>query len=487
MSSEKFIKYQSQQNGDFTPTNNRVDFVIPASTGKVSLRDSFVQIYARPIPVDADGDDAIYKCQLAFKDNQGNASQIAMENVAMVKNAHIQCANKGVIESVRRVDILRQNLSYLRKNPTNLQGDKQMSLNCPQSLVNNQKNTIFNIINKEGSVKSQINDNVPIMIRLGDMLDFCDLDVADLGAMGDTRLHIELNVDRIVGVQRKDDPLAEAEKVNNIAQPANNTAITELTVTPALMGLDDSPYFVGQKVEYTGNVNGNAGTTAKAIIKEIDWNPNTGVLVLKFDRTLFTLTPGNGGATGGTLAEVNAQSVGVQFPLCEVVLKVLPPNAESPRMVAYQQFDTYELNGNQIQNYNNIVEIDGRTTNALVMMADTANNGISINARQTDLQSFRMAVNNVDLTDNRDILTYSPLYYDRLINSLRACDYVAKNLLQYQYDVNSVSNFSTNKNDIIGMPLFSTAGRKNLQLNIETTGGLGAYTLFCARPMMIEF
>ena len=46
--SEKFTKIQSIQNGDFTPTQNRVDFYIPESMGVVSLRDTFVEIQMTP-------------------------------------------------------------------------------------------------------------------------------------------------------------------------------------------------------------------------------------------------------------------------------------------------------------------------------------------------------------------------------------------------------------------------------------------------------
>ena len=52
--SEKYVKIQSQQNGDFTATNNRVDYLIPSSMGKVSLKDSFIQMYCRVDAVEAD-------------------------------------------------------------------------------------------------------------------------------------------------------------------------------------------------------------------------------------------------------------------------------------------------------------------------------------------------------------------------------------------------------------------------------------------------
>jgi hypothetical protein len=139
--SEKFVKIQSQQNGEFTATNNRVDFVVPASMGKISLRDSFVSIFAIPASTSASADGSTPQLYLKWSPDgtEGNATNNYFNNVAIVKNAHISSANKGMIESVRRTDILRNMLQFHRKSYTAIRSESYMSASQLISLNNSQQ------------------------------------------------------------------------------------------------------------------------------------------------------------------------------------------------------------------------------------------------------------------------------------------------------------------------------------------------------------
>lgn len=481
--SEKYIKLQSQQNGQFTATNNRVDFIIPASMGKVSMKDSFVQLYCKIDAVEANpaSGTGVYIGSLRWKNGAGASSNNYFNNVGIVKNAHISSANKGMIESVRRTDILRQNMDTMRQSQTNVDSNRYMVGDSLRNMKNDQQYSIFVDINKTGNVASVNNQNVPVMIRLGDILNFCDVDVIDMGKMGDTRIHLELNLGNIEAYQVFPDVLTNGDKVNDIAQPAVNTAITQLTTSTLYTNLDQSSWYVGQKLEYTGTVNGAGGTTAKAVITNIVENAN-GSLTLTFDRTLFTLTTTGGGATGGTLDVETPTSLTPDFNRMECVLKTVPQEREDVENVLYTQFDTYELLGNASPNYTNVVEIDGNAENMIIMPIDTND----IDAKLTTLSDFRIALNNVELTDSRNVLPYTPLYYDRLVSGMGKADYVVKNLQNPLYDIISSELYGADQSMILVMPLFQTTNpRKNLQININS-GGLNRFVLYTAVPRVLS-
>jgi len=480
---EQYVKIQSLQNGNFTTTNNRVDYIIPASFGKVSLKDSFIQVYTQINNVDtgttAEGQ-GVYQASLRWKNDAGVASNNYFNNVALVKNAHVSSANKGMIESVRRTDILRQNMTSFRQSQTNVDSNRYMDASSLINLANEQKYGLWTDINKTGGVKSTENDNTPITIRLGDILDFCNTPTIDMNAMGDTRIHLELNLENVEAQLIYPAQLANAEKFADVAQPATPTDITQITTLAKYSNLNQSGYWVGQKLEITGNVNGTPGTQVKRTISNISQNAN-GSLLITFSSALWNLTVGNGGATGITIDNVAPASQDAQFSRMEVVLKVMPRDAEEVRDVLYTQFDTYELLGNGATNYHNVVEIDGRAENAVIMPINT--NGLDATL---DVSNFRIACNNVELTDSRNVIPYTPLYYDRFVSAMAKSDYVVNNLQNPRYDITERELYSgSGQTQIIGMPLFQTDNRKNLQININSAG-LNNFVLYTAIPRMLS-
>ena len=481
MSSEKYIKLQSQQNGLFTPANNRVDFVIPASYGKVSLKDSFVQVYCQMNTVDggaAPDGEGIYQASLRWK-NGAVKYDNHFNNVALIRNAHISSANKGMIESVRRTDVLRQNMANFRQSQTAVDSDRYMASSSLINLVNAQKYGLWNDINKTGTVKSTNNFNTPIMIRMGDILDFCNVDVVDFEALGDTRIHLELNLDNVEAQLISPAQLANAEKMVDIAQPATATDIFELTTQAKYSNLNQSGYWVGQKLDITGTINKNPGTQVFREITAIVQNAD-GSLTLTFNSLLFTLTATDEGAKGMTIDNVGPTTQDAEFTRMECVLKQMPDGVEASKNVLYTQFETYELLGNNSTGYTNVVEIQGPAENAIIMPVDA--NGVDAKLSVND---FRISCNNVELTDSRSVVPYSPLYYDRFVSAMSKSDYVVNNLQNALYETNKEELYSADQSQIIAMPLPTTPNRKNLQININSVG-LNQYILYTAIPRILE-
>jgi hypothetical protein len=224
--SAKYIKIQSQQSANFTTTNNRIDFIIPGSYGKVTLKDSFVELYlttttTEVTPATGNG---TYLTNLQWKNNATPQvlSNNYFNNVAVVRNARISCANHGMLEAVRRTDVLRNNLTSMTRSQTQTDSDRYINGASLKNLVNEQQYSIFQQINKNGNVPSVTNDNVPIMIRLGDILNFCDADTIDFNLLGDVKISLELNIANVGAMQVFPQVLPNGNKCNNIPSHATN-------------------------------------------------------------------------------------------------------------------------------------------------------------------------------------------------------------------------------------------------------------------------
>ncbi len=487
--SEKFVKIQSLQTGSFTSANNRVDFVIPQSFGKVSLRDSFIALNCA-VSYTPDTANGVASTMLRWVNDAGAAQTNHFPNVAFVRNASISSANRGVLESVRRVDVLRSNIYKMRKSITGIRSDNYLSANSLKDLQNETQYGIFQDINKSGTVASRNNLNTPIQISLADCLDFCDADAVDASRLGDLRLSFELNVKNIGIVETTNALLTGSTSVNDdtAGLPKNITSLV-LTGNYAEKGL--CPYYVGQSVRATANVNatggggGGAGVTSDFTISQISIS-DAGVVTISSATTIYALTAGHGGMTGCKLSQRPATSLAFDLNLAELVVKQLPDEVEVPSTMLYHQFDTFELNGNSNTSYTDVIEINGGASNALVMIK---NRDTGLEARADNVTSAQFALNNVPLTDNRPIEPYAPLYYDRLSSALSVADYVSKDLAQPNLFTDQATGFSAQaKGLILASPLFRTTMRKNLQIEIQapSDGGVQAYILYTAVPKVLE-
>jgi hypothetical protein len=158
----------------------------------------------------------------------------------------------------------------------------------------------------------------------------------------------------------------------------------------------------------------------------------------------------------------------------------MPQSSEVVQNVLYTQFDTYELLGNGATGYTNVVEIDGQAENAVIMPLNA--NGLDATLA---VSNFRIACNNVELTDSRSVVPYSPLYYDRFVAAMSKSDYVVNNLQNPRYATDQLELYTADQTQIIAMPLPTTANRKNLQVNINSAG-LGNFVLYTAIPRILS-
>ena len=375
---ESVLKLPAQQ-ALFDVNNNLVDIVIPGSSGIYDLSQSFVSILTRVIPEKSTvaliagqtRDDGIYDVRLHFKHHTGAAELDAggvpksvYDNTAtpvecLVNSCSMHSASKGMVEDIRRADILRGTLSCYQKDLDSRQAEALTTWagaakDTPWS--HGQYVELYG----EGTLNSR---EIPHEIRLPlkDLFDAGRFTAWDSSVYGDTRIHLELNLGQVLATQN----LAENQSWNSSAYQDRVTAtgdpdpqflyvaaqvpgfqaatpdrviiapsatagagISSLTMCVKYDSLEDSPWWVGQDVGIQalniGGVNGSlglgmdlpfageeipystgyaniqGGAIGRAIIDSITFDAFTGLVTLNFDGDVVKVGA-QGDGTGGTV------------------------------------------------------------------------------------------------------------------------------------------------------------------------------------------
>ena len=508
---DKFLKIQSVQGGEITNSDNLRDFVVPR--GDVyDLRDSFVQFNCE-IDVTEDtagGGTGVYNNMVQWVTT--DTSKPHFQNVAFVKNASIRSDSKGLIESIRRVDILKQNLAVLGKSQREEADESYLQVNQLVQPINAQQYGIFGSFNKTGAVKSISNKNTPLAVKLSDIYDFASTDEYDTTRGGGLRLHMELNRDKLEAVQNmvtaEVQPNPDILKFTNVVGTGlvgNTLVVGSGTTQLRVMDLDQSPYYVGQKLLITALGQGTAPahkpgdvTDAPVTISAISWTRGNadqtlgGKLELTFESDWGVTLTGDGGYNTIT-AKIATCTPTLKINGAELILK--KKNKGDMRnydQIQYTTYTTEEGFGNSRTDFQDLFTIEGDATQAIMMFAQ-GNDGL---VSSGPLTSFRCALNNIPVTD-RDVDVGKPLYFDRLASTLRGQGYNLRNLVQNggasQENVYSdiYTNAETQVKPLVAS-LFQTAQNKFLQVNcnVGTIGGLTGvnnYQLYKAIPKVFAY
>jgi hypothetical protein len=500
---DKYIKINSVQGGDFKSSQNLVDFTVPSSMGVVNLRDSYVNLNVKVNVVESNTDAGVgvYCAGVQWKKGT-NTHNPHFTNSAIVKNCNIKSALKGQIENIRRIDQLSQLLATYGRTLAEQQSYSYLNANQIVNPINKQHWTIYREINKTGSAISRDLDICPVQISLADLFDFCKAgQEVDLSKMGDMRLHLELNVDKLEPVQRMttDDELADKNLKNmqNVITVGDTNQVESFCLYTNGLGL--SPFYVGQKVKInathtdggasnisdetriitsiTHDVNGSLGGRKGALL--ITFNNSWGNLVAGKQYTDVTLTPES--------FDLNASTI--EINMAEIVIKRVG-NPAGVSQIAYDTFSTEQTNGNGLNSFQSQYQVEPDATNLLIMFPDEQTDIISHNP---NINSFRLRINNEDCTD-REIQKYSPLYYDRLNMTMGSMGFRLKNLTE-NYGISNENDYgqvydgfySGTQSLLIANPLFQTDREKFVQVNIESGGsGVRKMTIFKQRPRVLE-
>lgn len=230
---EKIIKLQSEQGFSETAkpgafiNSKLIDFVIPRgacydlSKSYINLNmtlDAVAESGAVALPAVTSDDTALYNMDLNVNNGETNIHNSSCAQ--LVRNAQLYSSDRGMIESIRRVDTLKECLWNLENNKTakldslevfgttaNKRGDNQRTSTMRDVVVVNTDNN-GNVINGLTSRNISRDFRMPLseIFGIGNA-------VFDTNNYGDTRVHLEISPNKL--------------NIENLSGDENNTYISD--------------------------------------------------------------------------------------------------------------------------------------------------------------------------------------------------------------------------------------------------------------------
>lgn len=478
------LKLNALQSGPFTEQKNLVDVVLPGGK-QYDLTKSYLNLVCSMTQTDASGTGATYNWAANWKDSAGGNSQNQFCNAALVKNCRMTSDRVGILEDRRRNDVLIQQLKTYSNNDDDFLGTRYKDL-CQ---IYGQGNLKFapNIeFIKEGSTKSRVSD-MQIQIPLKDCFELANHSNLPCDKLGDTRLHFELNLDKLridfeMGAGTRTTEWGN-EKYTVMAEDTNVGPVSTLTTTEVFEDLGQSPFWVNQRLHIQGDISDASATTpftAEKLINSIEWltsGADKGKLKLTMDSAFTDISAGDtmkNVVVDGTIAEVS-----LSVNEAELILEESGTMEKQDELV-YSTYLNEEDNGSSLTAFSRLYNCEENAFNLLVCLPDASSDLVCVNGTNaTQYEDYRIRVDNVDLTNRKVVAgaNPSPLYYDRVGMYMLNANLPLKNLIEVGKRTNELWDNrykdTPRKLFFMGTPLAQTPQRKLVQLSINGASGAG--------------
>lgn len=488
------MKISSNQSGAVTASKNLIDFDI-AGGMVYDLNKSYMVIHSSIETTDThtsasagsgdathpqfSGGVGVYNVGVRYSDGTNTSRHFKNKN--LVKNVSMYSQKMGMVEDIKRCDVLQFNLDLYRDD---IDTQINSSYNQVDSLFGaNRENGIkwspYRRLSPEGEEAS---DNLEREIRIGlpEVMNSCK-NIWDGNKYGNTRVHAEVSVGNLSAVQT----LTSADSIWDATDGAGGDATkdidddaaggekTTITTTRDYNNPDeDSVFFVGQKLTIDFDI-GGAKTDYVRQITKIEHLADK-KLKLTLDTSL-----GTGALSACTVKGVNADSTSLNFDSAELVLYVT--NQSPPPQIAFTTYKTEEDNftgsGN---NYNHQYYLESDVQNVF-WGARALDKQLGFEEK---INSYRIREAGVDKTD-RDVTYGSALHLQRLNRAFGNSNMSIRN-----YTAGILSNASRVSHLIgasgdVDIPAYMIAETtqvtempKLLDVNIVANAGFKLITLF---------
>jgi hypothetical protein len=450
---------------------------------------SYVNLRANITTTDAAGTGTgagVYNwCFNWSNDGGATAVQDSFKNNALVKNVRLTSATAGVLEDIRRNDVLRQQLYAYTDNEEDCVGVSYRELNQRNAQGNIKVAPGVEFFNT-GTTKS-VQNIVDVVVPMSHLVELGRSTSLPCDKLGQLRLHLEMNFDKWKVSQLQGAGTGSGSPATEFGEEANthfdNSAagveLTDITTTQTFVNPDCSPYWVGQKIEVSGTnqTTGSTITPKKTTITGIAYDTTTQKLTLTVADTIVSLPAGQ--VLGSIRVDgVNAGSLSLDWTEAQLVV-VENTQMESVDELVYNTYTNEEDSGAGQTSFSRMYNVEAEAFNVLLCLPDTASDlTCSNNAAGNQYQDYRLRNNNVALTDRRvEISPRTPLYYDRIAMYLLNGALPLRNL----HEKNIASNdffdgrYAGNSKNLVflGNPLPITPQRKLLQVDINGASGQG--------------
>ena len=510
---EQILKIQSEQavQGVASPgafvSAKLADFIIPGNSGTYDLGKSYININVglnnakntatgtgQPASATAT-DTALYNNEIVYiGDVGGNTTNVPCS--ALVRNADMFSANRGMVESIRRVNTLRQ-LLWNFENDKAEQHDgldklgtfqgRRGKLNQTSSMVQIIGSNVNNKGDRDLDKKAQLLTR-DLRIPLSDLFGVGSA-MWNSDVYGDTRIHLELtpnllDIAQLGGVEKT--TAGDTDGINATygaidAQTNNAIGATVGVSVPLITTLEylnaqlDMPFYVGQAVNVTGEPVTGANFDMNTIIDSIEYNegtngnnPPNGTRKCK----IILRDPAYTNAQAGveTVNNIFIQALlsdstndKIEINRAEIVLSAMA-GATGPSSIDYRTYSTEETQGNSLTSFNKQIIVEPNCDNLLIAHCPTGKTQPS-----KAWTNYRLAINNVDVCGNRDVAYGKPLHEDRLLRFFNNRSQNVSNISLNQIEVTKAQDADANQLKFYPifetMPLTRDEKLVNLELN----------------------
>ena len=429
---EKVIKIQSDNsivqtfnNTTTNPTQKLLDFTIPK--GEVyDLSRSYVAVNIEPVVgtnPDINGFTPVVRCVSGLLTQATRVESHAGKENILVKNAQLYAQSKGMLESIRRQDCLALSKHYLEHDDVETRRDLDLLGDLQTELGVNRTESYYLDEIKVSSPGNDANtENSRILARdhkiyLKDVFGMGNSPAYDTNIYGETKIHWEMNFDKLgfilaQGAENGDTSQA-CDNQNNIANGTNITAVvgTRTYENPHYEGA----FFVGQAVTIAGTgSNGARAVSVDTVIQSITYDTASKKLTYNFSGVVFTSTAAPENFTGITILGQTSQTLSARINGAELVLVALKDPKNVPESHDYITYSTEEINGNNLATIHKQIKVEPNAQTIYVTSSDSGEI-----APDRDMSSYRMAINNRDVSGNREIKFAKSLHKDRIIRAYR--------------------------------------------------------------------
>tara|TARA_R110002096_G_scaffold76777_7_gene181249 strand:+ start:3295 stop:4782 length:1488 start_codon:yes stop_codon:yes gene_type:complete len=417
---DKQVKINALQAGGFNQKQNLIDFVIPSGM-TVDMAKSYVNLQCH---CETDqSHEGVFDFKLVY--NHKGEHALTAPNTAIVRNCNLKSANKGMLEDVRRSDVLRTNLHYLSKTTEDDNGSLYKEILQNKTRTNHAQ-SIWRDLKGEGVVPSRALE-APIQIPMSDLFNLGNATLST-DYLGDTRVHLEICPERFIPKQ-----LYDGELSTDFANPycremqdisGQNSANFDVRSKAIYQDLADSPFWIGMPIgiNYKLDVSGQAqeDVSFNTIISEIEYERfASGDPYGKLGDLKITL--GNAFPKPTVFSpddvfsdiKIHGRSAsdfgGLKFSINYAELMLQETDPVKMDGMVYSTWTLQETNGYGATNWAEQFIVEPNAYNIMAL----ALNDNDLLTQKEEVKEFRIRVNNVDATD-RNVVVPSPLYLDRI-------------------------------------------------------------------------
>jgi len=434
---ENIIKLPAQQ-ALFNATNRLVDLIIPGNSGVYDLSKTYIAIDMSVSGIELDTSeaaagrlpngayvlaaDAVADVRLALKHNPSKVTiydTCAMPVEVLVKNCSMFSGTKGKIEDIRRSDALKGTMKAYTQDKEDVE-DASIGGLAPMAKSNPWASGRFATLVGVGDVASTYK-NHELRIMLKDLFNIAEADAWDSAVYGDTRIHLELNLDKVELQQALSGPNDSGlwnryyhnQQVGTITQPANIKYSKALQLElPVRAGsdvesfdtiemaaeygsLEDSPFYVHQMLKvvtnYTQTGGGNTGAVYPAeaserwaVVKTISWDKTTKRVTLGFGAGSGVLQVTGPIATtplfvNRTISGISATTASLgnalTYESVELTAVRRPDLSSGPSETQYTQFITQSDQWQNSSSLNRTYYLPPQTQTAFMVLPSASNDG----------------------------------------------------------------------------------------------------------------